>query len=128
MTKPCGGDRPGHRSARRLGPRTSGSTTRERTITGDDGRVFREGDILTIDGSRGEALAGAATLLEPALDDAFRTLLGWADAARDIGVRANADTVADARMAREFAAEGIGLCRTEHISFEDDSADRSCAR
>jgi len=94
--------------------------TRERTITGDDGRVYGEGDILTIDGSRGEALAGAAKLLEPALDDAFRTLLGWADDARDIGVRANADTVADARMAQKFAAEGIGLCRTEHMFFEDD--------
>ncbi|MDJ1007753.1 MAG: PEP-utilizing enzyme [Paracoccaceae bacterium] len=94
--------------------------TRERTITGDDGRVYRDGDVITIDGSRGEALAGAAALLEPALDDAFRTLLGWADAARDIGVRANADTPADARTAREFAAEGIGLCRTEHMFFEED--------
>ena len=94
--------------------------SRERTLTGDDGRIYREGDIITIDGSRGEALAGAAALLEPALDDAFKTLLHWADEARDIGVRANADTVADARMAREFNAEGIGLCRTEHMFFEDD--------
>ncbi len=84
------------------------------------GRTLREGDVVTLDGSRGEALAGAATLLEPALDDAFRTLLGWADAARDIGVRANADTPAEARMARAFAAEGIGLTRTEHMFFEED--------
>jgi len=93
---------------------------RDRTITADDGRVYGEGDVITIDGSKGEALAGAATLLEPALDETFRTLLSWADAARDIGVRANADTPADARMARQFEAEGIGLCRTEHMFFEDD--------
>lgn len=93
---------------------------RDKTLTAQDGRVFREGDIITLDGSAGEALAGAADLLEPALDDAFRTLLGWADAARDIGVRANADTPAEARMAQTFAAEGIGLCRTEHMFFEED--------
>ena len=82
--------------------------------------MFREGDTLTLDGTAGEVLAGTAALLAPALDDAFTTLLGWADAARDIGVRANADTPADARMARTFRAEGIGLCRTEHMFFEDD--------
>jgi pyruvate, orthophosphate dikinase len=59
-------------------------------------------------------------LLEPALDDRFVTLLDWADARRDIGIRANADTPADARIAREFKAQGIGLCRTEHMFFEDD--------
>ncbi len=92
---------------------------RERTLI-VDGRTLHEGDVITLDGSRGEALAGAAALLEPALDDAFRTLLGWADAARDIGVRANADTPAEAQMARTFAAEGIGLTRTEHMFFEED--------
>jgi pyruvate,orthophosphate dikinase len=84
------------------------------------GRTFREGDVVTLDGTRGEALAGQAELLEPALDAPFDTLLGWADAARDIGVRANADTAAEARTARTFAAEGIGLCRTEHMFLEDD--------
>ena len=59
-------------------------------------------------------------MLEAALDEAFRTLLDWADDSRDIGVRANADTPADAQTARNFAAEGIGLCRTEHMFFEGD--------
>ncbi|WP_245867051.1 putative PEP-binding protein [Oceaniglobus roseus] len=93
---------------------------RARTLTGDHGRVFREGDIVTIDGTSGMALAGAAKLLEPALDDAFQNLLGWADEHRDIGVRANADTPAEAQVARTFNAEGIGLCRTEHMFFEQD--------
>lgn len=91
---------------------------RKKKLTAPDGRVFHEGDIVTVDGSSGEALAGAAQMLEPALDYPFQTLLAWADAARDIGVRANADTPADARMAHAFAAEGIGLCRTEHMFFE----------
>jgi pyruvate, orthophosphate dikinase len=93
---------------------------RDKTLTMDDGRMFREGDTITIDGSTGQVLAGAAPLLEPALDDAFRTLLGWAEAASDIGVRANADTPSEARMARAFNAEGIGLCRNEHMFFTDD--------
>ncbi|MBT8473982.1 MAG: pyruvate, phosphate dikinase, partial [Alphaproteobacteria bacterium] len=93
---------------------------REKTMMGDDGRVFREGDMITIDGTTGQALVGAAPLLEPALDDAFQTLLGWADDARDIGVRANADTPEEARVARAFKAEGIGLCRTEHMFFHED--------
>lgn len=93
---------------------------RDKSIKLPDGRVFREGDIITIDGSRGEVLAGEPPLLEPTLDDAFQTLLEWADAERDIGVRANADTLADARVARDFRAEGIGLCRTEHMFFDDD--------
>ncbi|MEL7026118.1 MAG: putative PEP-binding protein, partial [Pseudomonadota bacterium] len=93
---------------------------RDKTIVSADGRVFREGDTLTIDGSRGQILVGEAALLEPSLDDAFRTLLNWADEARDIGVRANADTLEDARTARDFKAEGIGLCRTEHMFFDAD--------
>jgi pyruvate,orthophosphate dikinase len=92
---------------------------RERTLTTPEGRVLREGDIVTLDGTRGEVLAGEVALLEPALDDTFRVLLNWADAARDIGIRANADTPADARMARQFGAEGIGLCRTEHMFFDE---------
>ncbi|QUS34896.1 putative PEP-binding protein [Falsirhodobacter algicola] len=93
---------------------------RERQLTAPDGRVFVEGDILTVDGSSGEALAGAMAMVAPSLDGNVRRLLGWADAARDIGVRANADTPADAELAREFDAEGIGLCRTEHMFFEED--------
>jgi pyruvate,orthophosphate dikinase len=93
---------------------------RDKKLTAADGRVFREGDVVTLDGSKGEALAGAAEMLPPALDDSFRRLLSWADAVRDIGVRANADTPADAETARKFEAEGIGLCRTEHMFFDED--------
>ncbi|MGR3721002.1 MAG: putative PEP-binding protein, partial [Paracoccus sp. (in: a-proteobacteria)] len=83
-------------------------------------RLLREGDEITIDGSSGEVLAGAAALLDPALDEAFTQLLDWADAAGGIGVRANADTPEDARTARRFSAQGIGLCRTEHMFFDAD--------
>ncbi|WP_230426390.1 putative PEP-binding protein [Paragemmobacter aquarius] len=93
---------------------------KEKTLTAQDGRVLREGDVITLDGSTGEALMGATEMLAPALDEDFRTLLGWADAVRDIGIRANADTPADAATARRFEAQGIGLCRTEHMFFEDD--------
>ncbi len=93
---------------------------RAHKVTAPDGRIFAEGDMLTVDGTRGEVLAGPVELLEPALDDSFTRLLDWADAVRDIGIRANADTPADARIARDFAAEGIGLCRTEHMFFEED--------
>ncbi len=93
---------------------------KKREIVAADGRVIREGDIITIDGSAGEALIGTARMLEPELGDAFQTLLAWADNARDIGVRANADTPADAAKARMFEAEGIGLARTEHMFFDHD--------
>jgi pyruvate, orthophosphate dikinase len=93
--------------------------SRRRTLQAG-GRTFREGEEITIDGTSGEVLAGAATLLEPALDDAFTQLLEWADAAGGIGVRANADTPEDARTARNFRAQGIGLCRTEHMFFDAD--------
>ncbi|MCK0141934.1 putative PEP-binding protein [Aliiroseovarius sp. F20344] len=85
-----------------------------------DGREFGEGDVISIDGSVGEALAGAVDMLPPELGDSFQTLMTWADSFRDIGVRANADTPPDARNARMFAAEGIGLCRTEHMFIDDD--------
>jgi len=94
--------------------------TREKVLVLPGERIFEEGDLVTVDGSTGEVLAGAVEMLEPALDDAFQSLLGWADELRDIGVRANADTPADAQIARTFAAQGIGLCRTEHMFFEDD--------
>ena len=93
---------------------------RKKTLTAPDGRVFRAGDTITIDGTHGEVLAGQPAMLEAAQDDAFQTLMGWADAVRDIKVKANADTPADAETARNFNAEGIGLCRTEHMFFETD--------
>lgn len=92
---------------------------RDRILTAPGGRVLNEGDTVTVDGSSGELLAGSPGMLEPALDDGFRTLLHWADNVRDIGVRANADTPDDARTARMFEAEGIGLCRTEHMFFDE---------
>ena len=91
-----------------------------RVIYGPDGRKFAAGDMITVDGTTGQILAGEAPMLEAALDDGFQTLLEWADVFRDIGVRANADTPADAEAARNFKAEGIGLCRTEHMFFEGD--------
>ena len=93
---------------------------KRKCVTTPDGRTFREGDQITVDGTNGQVLDGAAPLLEAAQDDAFQTLMTWADAFRDIGVRANADTPADAKQARDFKAEGIGLCRTEHMFFEAD--------
>jgi len=84
------------------------------------GKILREGDMVTLDGSSGRLIEGAVDLLEPTTDSALVTLLSWADDVRDIGVRANADTVADARISRDFNAEGIGLCRTEHMFFEED--------
>lgn len=93
---------------------------RERRVVAKNGRVFGEGDVITLDGTAGEALAGATEMLAPALDDSFRKLLGWADEVRDIGIRANADTPADAQTARNFEAQGIGLCRTEHMFFDED--------
>jgi pyruvate, orthophosphate dikinase len=89
-------------------------------IVTPDGRSFGVGDVITVDGTTGQVVAGAPAMLEAALDGAFQTLLEWADEFRDIGVRANADTPADAQTARNFAAEGIGLCRTEHMFFEGD--------
>lgn len=92
--------------------------SRRGQLVTQDGRVFREGEIVTIDGTLGEVLAGAPPLSEGALDDTFQQLMAWADDARDIVVRANADTPSDAMTSRRFDAEGIGLCRTEHMFFE----------
>jgi pyruvate, orthophosphate dikinase len=94
--------------------------SKDKKLTAADGRVFHEGDVVTLDGTKGEALAGTAEMLPPALDDSFRRLLSWADEMRDIGIRANADTPADAETARKFEAQGIGLCRTEHMFFDED--------
>jgi len=93
---------------------------RKKYLETPDGRELRAGDTVTIDGSNGEVLAGEPQMLEAAQDDAFRTLMAWADEVRDIDVRANADTPADAQTAKNFAAQGIGLCRTEHMFFEAD--------
>jgi pyruvate,orthophosphate dikinase len=82
------------------------------------GTTLRRGDIVTIDGSTGQVLHGRVRMIEPELSGEFATVMVWADAARKLGVRANADTPADARVAVKFGAEGIGLCRTEHMFFE----------
>ncbi|WAJ29652.1 pyruvate, phosphate dikinase [Antarcticirhabdus aurantiaca] len=82
------------------------------------GRTLREGDEITIDGSSGEVIEGAVTLIRPTLTGDFATLMEFADRARRMGVRTNAETPFDARAARSFGAEGIGLCRTEHMFFE----------
>lgn len=80
-------------------------------------QVFEKGDVITIDGSTGEIFAGTATLVPAQLSEAFHTFMGWVDELRRLRVRTNADTAAEARTARAFGAEGIGLCRTEHMFF-----------
>ena len=92
---------------------------RAQTMTAG-GVTMKKGDILTIDGSTGQVLAGRVAMREPELAGEFGTLMKWADGARKLNVRANADTPADARAAMKFGAEGIGLCRTEHMFFEED--------
>jgi pyruvate,orthophosphate dikinase len=82
------------------------------------GTTLKQGDVLTIDGSTGQVLTGRVPMIEPELSGEFGTLMGWADAVRKLGVRANADTPNDARVAVKFGAEGIGLCRTEHMFFD----------
>src|SRR5258707_4416043 len=92
---------------------------RAQTMTAG-GVTLKKGDILTIDGSTGQVLAGRVPMQEPALAGEFATLMKWADGVRKLKVRANADTPADARAAVKFGAEGIGLCRTEHMVFDED--------
>src|SRR5271170_1923048 len=84
------------------------------------GTTMKKGDTLTIDGSTGQVLAGKVAMRQPELAGEFGTLMKWADASRKLKVRANADTPADARAAIKFGAEGIGLCRTEHMFFDED--------
>ncbi len=79
---------------------------------------FREGDVITIDGATGEVMQGEVPTIQPELSGDFATIMGWADELRTMGIRANADTPSDSRTAVEFGAEGIGLCRTEHMFFE----------
>ena len=90
-----------------------------RTITIGD-HALAEGDRLTIDGGTGRVIVGAVPLVPPEIDERFGTILGWADELRRLRVRANADTPEDAAKAREFGAEGIGLCRTEHMFMAAD--------
>jgi pyruvate,orthophosphate dikinase len=82
-------------------------------------RTLKTGDVITIDGSLGQVLAGRMPMIEPKLSGEFGTLMGWADSVRKLGVRVNGDTPDDARTAVKFGAEGIGLCRTEHMFFEE---------
>ncbi len=84
------------------------------------GVTLKRGDIITLDGATGQVLKGTVEIRQPELSGNFATLLTWADRHRRMTVRANAETVQDARMARDFGAEGIGLCRTEHMFFEGD--------
>src|SRR5205823_1866036 len=84
------------------------------------GRELREGDVITIDGGTGNVYLGQIPLVAPQLNEDFETVLGWADAVRRLKVRANADNPEDAARAREFGAEGIGLCRTEHMFFGEE--------
>jgi pyruvate, orthophosphate dikinase len=80
----------------------------------------REGEVITLDGSSGEVMLGAVATVQPELVGDFGTLMGWADAHRRLGVRTNAETPLDCRTARDFGAEGIGLCRTEHMFFDSE--------
>ena len=84
------------------------------------GMTLKKGEILTIDGGSGEVMAGAAPMMKPEMTGDFATLMTWADSVRRMKVRANAETATDARTARSFGAEGIGLCRTEHMFFEGE--------
>lgn len=84
------------------------------------GRVFYKGDAITLDGTSGEVYAGHAPLRQPDLSEDFARLISWADDVRRLSVRANADTPKDAKQARSFGAEGIGLCRAEHMFFDTD--------
>ncbi|HEY6329099.1 MAG TPA: pyruvate, phosphate dikinase [Blastocatellia bacterium] len=88
-----------------------------------DGTRIRRGDWLTVDGTTGRVIQGQAPLVDPQLSADFYKLMEWADKYRKLGVRTNADTPGDAAVAREFGAEGIGLCRTEHMFFEGDRID-----
>jgi pyruvate,orthophosphate dikinase len=93
------------------------STAKQFTVNGS---TISEGDEISVDGGRGLVIRGAVKLIPPQINEDFRAITGWADEIRRLGVRANADTPDDAARAREFGAEGIGLCRTEHMFFGDE--------
>jgi pyruvate, orthophosphate dikinase len=88
-----------------------------------DGRVIRKGDFITVDGSTGRVIMGQANLIEPRMDERFAEFMSWVDEFRKMRVRTNADTPHDSQVARKFGAEGIGLCRTEHMFFEGNRID-----
>ena len=83
-------------------------------------REVKEGDIITIDGSTGEVMVGEVTTIKPDISGDFSTIMSWADEARTLKIRTNAETPLDTKVAREFGAEGIGLCRTEHMFFDEE--------
>jgi len=87
------------------------------------GQLFKEGDTITLDGSKGEIIAGELKLVIPEISGNFEEFMAWVDEERSIGVRTNADTPKDSAVARKFGAEGIGLCRTEHMFFEGERID-----
>ena len=89
-------------------------------ITARDGQVFKKGDVITLDGSTGEVMHGEVPTVQPELSGEFGQLMEWVDGIRRLRVRTNADTPKDSQIARDFGAEGIGLCRTEHMFFEGD--------
>ena len=84
------------------------------------GREIKKGDVITVDGAAGEVLVGAVKMIQPDLSGDFGKLMAWADKARRLGVRANAETPAEVKIAKSFGAEGIGLCRTEHMFFDPE--------
>ena len=83
-------------------------------------RVIKEGDIITIDGSTGEVMVGEVTTIKPDISGDFSTIMAWADKTRTLKIRTNAETPLDTKVARDFGAEGIGLCRTEHMFFDEE--------
>ena len=89
-------------------------------FTARDGQVFKKGDVITLDGATGEVMQGEVPTVQPELTGEFGQLMEWVDGIRRLKVRTNADTPHDSEVAREFGAEGIGLCRTEHMFFEGD--------
>ena len=89
-----------------------------KTLTTSDGTVYHEGDKISLDGSTGKVYDGILPAVEPAISGNFETFMKWADEVRTLGVKANADNPRDAKQAMKFGAEGIGLCRTEHMFFE----------
>ena len=92
----------------------------KKTLKTSDGKTFKEGDYLSIDGSTGNVYEGKLEMQEASISGDFGVFMSWADEARDLSIRTNADTPKDAKQARDFGAEGIGLCRTEHMFFEKD--------
>jgi pyruvate,orthophosphate dikinase len=91
----------------------------EKKLFRSEGYEIKEGDLITIDGGRGKVMLGKVPTIKPDISGDFSTLMGWADKYRKLKVRTNSETPADTKVARDFGAEGIGLCRTEHMFFEE---------